>query len=293
MNFFEHLAHFDRKPILIVGLPRSGTTWIASILNTACGIKYFHEPFNTFNVPEADRHADKYLRASDRDREFKGYCQKTFAGKNESEFVNHKLSNFYQKYRWFPGRVMVKDVRCHMALDWIDRHISPTIVIVIRHPCAVASSLFRLYGEGVGERLIQRILDRPKLIEDYLTSFQDLFDQAQGFWQKFGLVWGATYHMIQQQQKQHPNWIFVQHESLCLNPEQEYRKLFDRLNLQWTIQTDRLLNRSITQDSGHPYIPERIAAQEHSKWKNQVSPLQIEQVRKFVQPFKIQYYSNF
>ncbi|HIK31852.1 MAG TPA: sulfotransferase [Oscillatoriales cyanobacterium M4454_W2019_049] len=289
----KSLPILRQKPILIVGLPRSGTTWLASILNTARGIEYFHEPFNSNHVPEAVLLADKYLRENDIDREFEAYCQKIFSGKHESGFVCHKLSDFYQKYRWFPGRVMVKDVRCHHTLAWIDRHISPTIIIAMRHPCAVANSLLRLYGEGVGDRLFQRILNLPELIEDYLHPFQDLFDRAEGFWQKIGVVWGATYYVIQQQSLQKNNWIFVKHESLCLDPERKYRQLFDRLNLQWTTQTDRLLNLSTTQDSGHPYVPERIASQEYNKWKKQIEPCQIEQVKEFVLPFKLPYYSDF
>lgn len=292
MKFFEHFTPLARQPILIVGLPRSGTTWMASILKTAGGIKYFHEPFNTFNVPESVQHANKYLRANDCDREFQQYCQKIFTGKNQSDFVNHQLSEFYQKYRWFPGRVMVKDVRCHMTLDWLARHISPAMVIAMRHPCAVASSLFQLYGEGVGERLIQRILGQPKLIEDYLHPFKDLFDRVQGFWQKIGLVWGITYYVIKQQSMQHPNWIFIQHEALCLDPEREYRQLFDRLHLEWTTQTEIFLARSTSQDSGHPYVPERITVREPNKWKEKLEPDQIKQVMEFVRPFNLQYYSD-
>lgn len=40
------LKSVGQPKIFIVGLPRTGTTWIASILNTARGIKYVNEPFN-------------------------------------------------------------------------------------------------------------------------------------------------------------------------------------------------------------------------------------------------------
>ncbi len=50
-DLFTSMLVADKRPAFIVGLPRTGTTWIASILNTAPGIKYFHEPFNPHNVP--------------------------------------------------------------------------------------------------------------------------------------------------------------------------------------------------------------------------------------------------
>src|SRR5690349_12395053 len=51
----------QKSPIYITGLPRSGTTWIASVINTAHSIKYLHEPFNCKNVSGASKYCMKYL----------------------------------------------------------------------------------------------------------------------------------------------------------------------------------------------------------------------------------------
>lgn len=288
----KKLVHLDRKPVLIVGLPRSGTTWIGSTLSTARGIKYFYEPFNFSQLPDVERYAHLYLRSCDLAREFETYLNHVLAGKNERDFVNQKLSPVYKQYRWLPGRVLVKDVHCFFALDWIQTHTSMRIAVVVRHPCGVAESIFRLYGEKVGDRLLSRLMNQPQLIQDYLIDFQDLFERAQGFWQKFGLFWGATYYLLQQQQKQHPNWLFIQHEELCRNPKTEYRKVFERLHLEWTAKTDIFLNQSTSQDSGQPYVPERITRQEPNKWKYKLEPQQIQHVMEFVRPFNLQYYSD-
>ncbi|MGQ4647677.1 sulfotransferase [Lyngbya aestuarii] len=280
-----------QPPIYIVGLPRTGTTWIASILNTARGIKYVYEPFNYQNVPESAPHFMKYLLAHDDAPEFARYCTDAFAGSLNNSFTTIHLSSPYIKFRHFPGRVMVKDVHSCMALEWINHNLAPITVIVIRHPCAVAASWFRLQGKN--DNSLQQLLIQPRLLNDYLKPFEPVLKNAKDFWQKMGAFWGGTYYVMLQQWRKHPDWILLQHESLCLDPIGNYRKLFAQLNLNWTTKTEQLLDYSTKQDSGQPYQPQRRSSREPDKWKNELEPEQIEKIRQFVKPFGLPFYSDF
>lgn len=280
----------QRRPIYVVGLPRTGTTWIASILNTAEAIKYFHEPFNHNNVAEAAMYSMKYIRAGDDDYVFARFCSDAFVGRTDGPNVRSQLSWRYRRFPWWPGRVMVKDVHSFGALEWIHQHISPVTIIVMRHPCAVAASWLRL---NYGIESFQRLLDQPNLIDDYLEPFEGLLRSARGYLEKIGALWGATYYVMLQQQRIHSDWILVQHEELCRDPVEQYRKLFRILDLQWTQKTDELIAVSTTRHSNKPYELERISSQEPDKWKEELSAEQIEQVRQFVEPFGIQYYTDF
>ncbi|MGB7443736.1 MAG: sulfotransferase [Coleofasciculaceae cyanobacterium] len=284
------LTSASQPKIFLVGLPRTGTTWIASILNTADGIKYVNEPFNYQNIPETEPHFMQYLLAEDQDTEFERHCRNAFANHLTHPFVTFSLSSTYKRFGWFPGRVMVKDVHSFLALEWIARNISPTIVIIMRHPCAVAASWFRIGGKN--EKAIGQLLAQPRLFSDYLQPFEHVLNNAQTFWQKMGAYWGASYYVMLQQQLRYPDWILVKHEDFCFEPVQESKKLFAQLNLTWTTKTDQVLSQSTRQHSGKPYQPQRVSSQEPDKWKSQLTPQQIEQVRQFVQPFGIPYYSD-
>jgi len=289
-DLFRHMIVAQKRPIYIVGLPRTGTTWIASILNTAEGIKYFHEPFNHINVPGAAMHSLKYLRANDDDHAFAWFCRDAFAGRTDGPYVRSKLAWRYRRFPWWPGRVMVKDVHSFGALEWIHRRISPVTVIVIRHPCAVTASWLRL---NYRTEWIERFLDQPNLTDDYLKPFEDLLRKAQGDCEKIGTVWGATYYVMLQQKRMYPDWIVVQHEVLCRDPVGEFRELFRMLDLRWTQKTDELITISTTRHGDKPYDLERISSQEPDKWKKELDPQQIQQVRQFVEPFGVKYYADF
>src|SRR5205823_1469687 len=43
----------SRRPILVAGLPRSGTTWVGEVLGHTAGARYLHEPDNHLLRPEA------------------------------------------------------------------------------------------------------------------------------------------------------------------------------------------------------------------------------------------------
>lgn len=280
------------KPIFLTGLPRSGTTWIASVMNTALGIKYFHEPFNPDNHPNIAPPRLQFLQANDRNEQFSDYYRAAFQGKCREPLMVSQLSGIYKKWIGFPGRVLIKDVHTYLALEWIDAHVNPKIVIVIRHPCAVADSWHRLCWTPA-QKACPRILEQPELINIYLKNFEDILSDAKDFWEVIGAFWGACYSVILRQQEKHPNWIIVRHEDICQDPENQYKELFKKLNLTRTKKTEKILTTSTTRDSGQAYETQRITSQEADKWKRRLKPEEIEKVRQFVKPFELNLYPDF
>lgn len=289
-DILSPLVIAKQSPIYIVGMPRSGTTWITSILSTSPGIKCLFEPFNVKFSPEAKLYIKKYFRREEHHEELALYFRNILRF-NHKECRLGYLGRIYKKLPWWPGRIMIKDVHTTMALDWIAQQINPIIVIIMRHPCAVALSWFRLSSRVPDlEPNLDKFLQQPKLMADYLAPFESVMRNARSFWQKTGALWGASYYVMLEQQKQHPDWIVIQHETLCQDPRQQYRELFDKLNLHWTPTTDYLLNLSTNNNSDDPWLPVRISSREHNKWQKELERSQINQVKEFVQPFGIPYF---
>lgn len=280
------------QPIFLTGLPRSGTTWIASVMNTALGIKYFHEPFNSDNHPNLAPPRLQFLQASDRNEQFSDYYRAAFQGKCREPLMLSQLSGIYKKWIGFPGQILIKDVHTYLALDWIDYHINPKIVIIIRHPCAVADSWHRLCWKPENAAF-NRIIEQPKLMNFHLKEFEAILLSAKSFWEVMGAFWGACYSVILRQKENHPDWIIVKHEDICKDPENQFKELFDKLNLKWTKKTEKILTNSTTRDSGQAYETQRITSREADKWKRRLQPEEIEKVRQFVKPFELNLYPDF
>ncbi len=91
------------QPILIAGLPRSGTTWVAEALSRAPGTRYIHEPDNEKFMPAAwllksRLHRYPYLSPADRDESFERLWAAAFAGHGESLQLR-ALTAFFRRRR--------------------------------------------------------------------------------------------------------------------------------------------------------------------------------------------------
>ena len=284
-NLVGGIETVRQRPVFIVGLPRSGTTWIASVISTAHAVKYFHEPFNCSNVSAASQFCMKYLTKAHDDLEFARHCREAFHGEVIAESVRAMLPPIYRRYPKLPARVVVKDVCSCLAVECVESLFNPMTVLVIRHPCAVAASWHRLNYDV--DRHLQAIRTQPQLNQNILQGFESVLKDAEGFWEKIGAVWGAVYYVLFQQQKRRPNWQIVQHEAFCQNPVAKFRRLFEVLDLRWTDTTEALLCESTKIDNRNPYSTQRISGNEPDKWQKLLSKQQINGVLKSVQAFGI------
>ncbi len=282
-----------QAPIFVVGLPRSGTTWLASTLAQADGVRYLHEPFNVTHLPAARAFHMQYVRATDRVPDFERYSRAAFAGrgayhKHKGEHAAHAL----QRRPWWPSRSLVKDVHTCLALDWISSHLRPRVVIALRHPCAMAASWARLRERSPNDRHwqnadvhLQALLAQPALMADHLAPYRDVLESAETYFEKLGAFWGASNYVMLRQQQWHPDWLVVQHEELCLDPLRAFRSLFRTLGLAWTADTQSKLQQDTTVDSGRPYVLQRVSRDEPDKWRDELSAAEAEQVLRFARPF--------
>ncbi|MCS4194431.1 hypothetical protein GGP50_002657 [Salinibacter ruber] len=155
---FSYLTTLSRgessQTILLASVGRSGTTWLGNILSALDGYKMLNEPLRPENPTEYEAR----------------YRHRPYVEENEvAPCLKEKLENAFtgqvpRSYKWdfrSQGRigillehiwnrnVVVKSTRSLRLLPWIHRTFDlKGTVILIRHPCAVVSSMLKSGGWG-------------------------------------------------------------------------------------------------------------------------------------------------
>jgi len=211
--------------VILAGMGRSGTTWVAELINADGGDRIVFEPFFAARVPEAAGFDYlQYLRPSQSDPILVERARAILAGKVRNRWVDRDNHGFFYRRR------IIKDIRCNLMLAWL-KAIAPAIpiVVVVRHPLAVTASWLKLgWGKELdGDRTDVDILTaQPDLFEDFpiLGNLLNEIDPTSRFEQVL-FEW-CVLHLVPYQQFQTGGAYFLFYENLILQPEQELRSLF-------------------------------------------------------------------
>jgi hypothetical protein len=196
---------FKRPPILLLSYPRSGSSWIGKILSTSSDVAYLREPINqvlqrrsgqaTATESVFDPHADaatlrQYTRLADR----------AFAGLPPGNVpdVVERASDVSVRGRR-QRALLIKAVNPLAAELFVERY-APKVVLVLRHPAAVAHSYHRL-------------------------------GWLHGQFEAFGLEYGT--HLARAREASKKGWsLTVRYEDLARDPAREFPRLFGALGIR-------------------------------------------------------------
>jgi hypothetical protein len=169
--------------VLVAGSGRSGTTWVAGIVNYRNDYRYIHEPFRPHRLKTArvfrPRH---YIRPNERDPQLIGAADAILSGRIRSMWTDK-----YNRKR-LPGKRLIKEVRGNLLLPWLQQNFPQTpVVLLLRHPCAVVASQLRLASDWRVD--LGRFLQEDELMEDHLSPFRDALQGARTPFEKHLIVW--------------------------------------------------------------------------------------------------------
>ena len=183
----------DGPPILVTGITRSGTTWVASMLNASSEVVYVNEPLNPQHPPgrspgvlRADvRHRFQYICA-DNGAEFEDAYRDLVNLRYHlaAELrANHRIADvgralrhlgMFTRGRIQDRRLMVADPFAVFSAEWFARQMGFRVVVIVRHPLAVVSSRKRL-----GWRFdLDELLAQPLLLRDWLNPIEASWPEA-------------------------------------------------------------------------------------------------------------------
>ncbi|WP_334049576.1 sulfotransferase [Alteromonas gracilis] len=289
----------NSRPILITGSHRSGTTWVGNCIAASKDVLYIQEPFNIEHTPlgykNPFRNWFQHINELN-ENEFATELDKLILKKPEISDYIYKNKGFKSNTKALLGylkakgkqltnaRPLLKDPIAFFSAEWINSRYQSQNIVVIRHPAAFISSL-KLKNWQFD---FNDFCNQPSLMNRYLSTFEsEIIESAKnnnldiidiGI-----LLWNCIHHTILSYQDKYPNWIYITHEQLSTSPVQEFEKIYDRLELEFTKKCQNTIKLSSGQHNPKEQIENnefvRNSAENIYNWKSRLSKDEIARIK--------------
>ena len=203
--------------IFLAGTGRSGSSWVANILNYRNDYRYMFEPFYGSRVPECRAFQYRqYLRPADDSRTYLDAARAIVTGKIRNRWIDQF------NRRPVSRRRIIKDIRANLLLKWLkSKFPAMPLVIVMRNPCADAASRLALGWRSH----LEELLAQPDLVEDHLAPFLSVIRAASTDFERHVVLWCIeNYVPLKQFAAADVHLAF--YENFCTQPETEIGLLF-------------------------------------------------------------------
>lgn len=300
-----------RKPILVTGSHRSGTTWTGKNLSYAPHTGYIHEPFNVdrqFNYVQkpfsywfqyiCEENEHKHKETLDKVMHYQYPLLDNLARirtfKNAARvFVDQGITLIHKIKNDTP---IVKDPIAFFSADWLCNRYRMNVLILIRHPAAFCSSL-KLKNWTFN---FNNFLNQPLLIDKYLYVFEEeIREYAQDekhIIEQAILLWNCIHYTVKVYQQDHPEWLFVRHEDLSNDPLRRFKSIYSKFDLDFTSS----VQSRILESSGSHNPTEQQACNEFKRnskenimnWKRRLSSEEIDNIKTKTKKLSSEFYED-
>jgi hypothetical protein len=294
--------------VLLVGLPRSGTTWIGKIFDSHPQTLYLHEPDSAIPLKEIPLILDSAVNSMNSD-EVRAALARTFDVRLAR--VAGSLPRFRKAYR-------------SQAVDWLHRRLA--LVVKLNAKLFREGTLPDLIGnsppcpphfvwksiESVGRiALLARVMPHLRIIHILRHPCGWIASQARGHsegkfhterddWWRFDLLArsppaqrrGITAEWLWKLgefERDAWSWILwnengaegcdtlhnvaiVKYEDVCSDPIAKAKQMFEFAGLQWNPQSEAFIRQSVTIHRADYYTVFRNPLSTANNWRHQFSP---------------------
>jgi Sulfotransferase family len=239
-----------RRPVLVTGSHRSGSTWIGMTLALDPHSGYIPEPFNRRNRPGICRAGFPYqffhltpanagpYRAALADTLAWRYSPRAERARVKRAGDLARMARdaaYFQTMRMRGARPIMKDPIALFSADWLADSFDMGVVVVVRHPAAFVASL---RAAGWGNFPFADLRDQPALMADRLAPFAAAIEAAAATppepVEAGILLWNLFHHQIARYRAERPGWLFPRHEDVSADPQAGFRDLYAALGLDFT-----------------------------------------------------------
>lgn len=281
--------------ILIITMPRSGSTWLMEIISSQPKIKYFSEPFN-LRINEVKKTLGIYqwkdLYNHTNEHKIINYLSKAVDGK--IGFFNP--NPFGKYYKPYTNRIVFKIIHFgEHNIKSLSEAINGKTILMLRHPMAVIISRKQLPRINV-------FLEVPEIANKFSDEQIKLANQIiqQGtFLEKSTLSW-----CIQNQlslQSLPDKSLIVFYEDIVINPKHNVKLIKDFLKLIHQNDMNKVLTRQSmvkhkSDDTTQKiFINSRTQLNKHkliSKWRDKISKDDEASLFDIIKTFNVSFYTK-
>ena len=265
------LGHDCSDTVFLAGSARSGTTWVAELINFDNSYRMIFEPFFPQRVPLCSAfEVRQYLRADDDDPRYLEPAKTILSGR-----FRNRWADKYNRQP-FPHKRLVKEIRGNLLLRWLHSHFPEVpIILLLRHPCAVVGS--RLRREWNHYKL-RTYLAQDALMSDFLSPFRSDLERASTPLEVHLYSWCIETMVPFRQFK--PNEIHVAfYENLRVDPRAEVARLFEFLGRPLEERVFSLMHRPSKRVRLQQPKESGASATSIDDWRRQYSELELSYVR--------------
>jgi hypothetical protein len=225
------------KPILITGSHRSGTTWVGKMLTLGKYTLLINEPFNINDKAYKFNGLAKYWFTYAPElpyKQSKEAFNKVLSRATSKVFSRNQIQYYLRLTR--RGKLVIKDPIACFSSEWLSHNFDLETIVLIRHPAAFALSLKRKKWSLPFDHLLKQ----KKLMEDHFIPFmREIENPPKDIIEQAALLWKLINHVLLKYTLRNSEWILKKHEEISLEPVNQIRDLYDKVNLSWndTIKT--------------------------------------------------------
>ncbi|MGV9774690.1 sulfotransferase [Streptosporangium sp. NPDC003464] len=249
-------------PVLVTGLPRSGTSWTGKMLAAGGELVYVNEPLNPQHPPGQSpgvlnarvTHRFQYI-CPDND----GHWLPAFADtvalryrflaelrRNRSPYDLARMVRYGTAFtlgRLAGRRALLDDPFALFSAGWFAERLGCRVVILVRDPVSFVGSWQRL-GWTV---YFHELLEQPLLVRDHphleelrpLVGCQDRVVKAVALWR-------AARTVAADLAARHPGILLARYEDLAADPQRGFRRLYEWSGLSWSDRAGKRISRACT-----------------------------------------------
>ncbi len=284
--------------VLLVGVPRGGTTWVGQVLGHTRSARYVHEPDGThdpfafraklgmlshpmldpgdeapdFEALWAGAFAGGALAGTIRDRvAWKAFKPIDAATKMRARNDGHIAPRLRlalaaaMPRRAVPGldHTIVKTVNAAFCAEWIASRFSPTVGVITRHPLNVVASWREFAWSPPRGPMYKAIRARARERWNVELPQVDAPPIARAT-----AMAGALAYGLADARSRHPDWVDISHDDLCVDTAALFPAVAERLHLEWTDEAAEFL--AGTDKAGKGYATKRVTAEQPQRWRDRL-----------------------
>ncbi|MGH9324269.1 MAG: sulfotransferase [Vicinamibacteria bacterium] len=262
--------------ILLISLPRAGSTWVGRILGSSDESLYLDEPLT-----------QSYLDLMGKRASFFEYdaCENKVIYDRLATLAFQGVPRFIERIVPYPEqwsifgrhvkRVVVKEINL-LVLEVLMKRFRPRIVYLLRHPVAVARSFHSLGWNGDQFR--------ERFATSTLSSLEERFRIPYGadFWEQSGALQAIVQNTTMDTMAAPADYTVVRYEDICNDPVGEFSKLFDFCELPFSSKDRQRIEDSTNEKTAYRpggYDIARNSKEMVDRWRTDVSRENVERVR--------------